>query len=245
MQQDRVALVTGGAVRVGRAISRALGEAGYRLVVNYHSSSPAADEFVGELTAAGIEAITVRADVRDREQVEELMSTAAERYGRLDLVVNNAAVFDERPFLEVDDALWRDTLDVNLNGAFYVARSAARMMSAAGGGRIINICGTAGVGPVGDYAPYCVAKAGLDMLTRCMAQALAPEIQVNGVAPGTVMFPENTSEEHRRRVIAQIPGGAIGRPEDVADAVCFVAEAPDYLTGAIITVDGGTSLGIL
>jgi pteridine reductase len=242
LQHGEVALVTGGAVRVGRAITRALGNSGYRVVVNYHSSSAAAEDLLEEMRGDGVEATAVRADVRDRDEVERLMDTVRDRYGRLDVVVNNAAVFDERPFLEVDDDLWRDTLDVNLNGPFYVAQSAARLMSAQGGGRIINICGTAGVSPVGDYAPYCVAKAGLDMLTRCMAQALAPTIQVNGVAPGTVLFPDGTSDDHRRRVIAQIPGGAIGRPEDIADAVCFVATAPDYLTGAIITVDGGTSL---
>lgn len=243
MQQQPVALVTGGAVRVGRAISRALGESGYRLVVNYHSSAAAADELVDSLSDVGVDAVAVRADVSDRADVDRLMATALEKCGRLDLVVNNAAVFDERPFLEVDDELWRRTIDVNLSGPFYVARAAARIMVEAGAGRIVNICGIAGVSPIGDYAPYCAAKAGLDMLTRCMAQALAPEIQVNGVAPGTVLFPEGTTPEQRRRVVAQIPGGAIGRPEDVAEAVRFAATAPDYLTGAIITVDGGTSLG--
>ncbi len=242
MQPKPVAVVTGGAVRVGRAISRALGVAGYRLVVNYHSSDAAAEELLAALRDDGTEAVAVRADVSDRADVERLMDATMESYGRLDVLVNNAAVFDERLFLEIDEDLWRRTLDVNLNGPFYVAQSAARIMSEAGAGRIINICGTAGVSPIGDYAPYCAAKAGLDMLTRCMAQALAPDIQVNGVAPGTVLFPEGTSEEHRREVVARIPGGAIGRPEDIADAVCFVAAAPDYLTGAIITVDGGTSL---
>jgi NAD(P)-dependent dehydrogenase (short-subunit alcohol dehydrogenase family) len=230
-------------VRVGRAISWSLGAAGYRLVINYHSSDAAADELVEALEEAGVEAVAFRADVGDRAEVERLMEAALGRYGRLDVVVNNAAIFDERPFLEIDDELWERTLRINLSGPFRVAQAAARIMSAAGGGRIINICGTAGIVPIGDYGPYCAAKAGLDMLTRSMAQALAPEIQVNGVAPGTVIFPEGTSEQQRRRVIDQIPGGAIGRPEDIAAAVCFVAGAPDYLTGAIITVDGGASLG--
>ena len=239
-----VALVTGGAVRVGRAISLALSAAGNRLVVNYNRSSEAADSLIEELRRNGAEAIAVRADVSVRAESDELLSRATTEYGRLDVVVNNAAIFDERSFLDVDEGLWSRTLQVNLTAPFNVAQAAARIMLAAGGGRIINICGTAGVSPIGDYAPYCVAKAGLDMLTRCMAQTLAPTIQVNGVAPGTVLFPEGTSEDQRRRVTAQIPAGAIGAPEDVAGAVCFLARAPDYLTGSIITVDGGASLGV-
>lgn len=238
-----VALVTGGAVRVGGAISRALADAGYRLVVNYQSSAAAAEELRDTLLAAGYEVITVQADVSERSQVARMMEVTLQQYGRLDLVVNNAAIIDECDFMKVDDGRWRRTMKVNLDGPFYVAQAAARIMAAAGGGRIINICGTAGVSPIGDYAPYCAAKAGLDMLTRCMAEALAPDIQVNGIAPGTVLFPEGTPEDDRQRVMAKIPGGAIGRPEDIADAVCFLATASDYITGTIIAVDGGASLG--
>ena len=159
-------------------------------------------------------------------------------------LVNNAAIFDERRFLEVDDDLWQRTLAVNLTGSFNVAQATARVMERGRRGHIINICGTAGISPIGDYAPYCVAKAGVDMLTRCMAEALAPDIQVNGIAPGTVLFPEGTTQEEQRRVIERIPGGAIGRPEDIAEAVCFLAGAPTYMTGTIIAVDGGAGLGV-
>ena len=188
-------------------------------------------------------AIAIRADVSDSTAADRLVAETVERFGRIDLLVNNAAVFDERSFLDIDDELWATTLDVNLSGPFYVSRAAARIMSEAKRGRIINICGTAGVSPVGNYTPYCASKAGLDMLTQCMAQALAPDIKVNGVAPGTVLFPEGTPEEERRRVISKIPGGAIGEPQDIADAVLFLADAPDYVTGSIITVDGGAGLG--
>jgi len=238
-----VALVTGGAVRVGRAISNSLAAAGYRLVVNYHSSAEAAENLVDDLRQSGSEAASVRADVSRRREVDHLIDATLAEFGQLDLVVNNAAIFEQRGILDVDEDMWRRTLEVNLDGPFYVSQAAARVMKQASGGRIINVCGTAGVSPVGEHAPYCVAKAGLDMLTRCMAQALAPDIQVNGVAPGTVLFPEGTSEDDRRRVIEQIPGGAIGRPQDIADAVCFLAAAPDYVTGTIIAVDGGASLG--
>lgn len=241
-QDSPVALVTGGAVRVGRAITRSLAGAGFRLIVNYHRSEVPAAELVDELTAAGQDACALPADVSRADQVEEMLEAGLERWGRLDLVVNNAAIFERRPFLDVDLELWKRTLAVNLDGPFAVAHAAARHMWRAGGGRIVNICGVAGIEPLGDYAPYCVAKAGLDMLTRCMAQGLAPRIQVNGVAPGTVLFPEGTSENERRQVVGRIPAGHTGSPEDVAAAVVFLATAPDYVTGTIVKVDGGASL---
>lgn len=238
-----VALVTGGGVRVGRAIAWALASSGYRMVVNYHTSATAAQTLVDQIREGGGDCISVQADVADRPQVDRLLDATLEKYGGIDVLVNNAAIFDERPFLEVDDDLWQRTLAVNLTGSFNVAQATARVMERGRRGHIINICGTAGISPIGDYAPYCVAKAGVDMLTRCMAEALAPHIQVNGVAPGTVLFPEGTTQEEQRRVIERIPGGAIGRPEDIAEAVCFLAGAPTYMTGTIIAVDGGAGLG--
>lgn len=239
-----VALVTGGGVRVGRAIAWALASSGYRMVVNYHTSTTATQTLVDQIREVGGDCISVQADVADRPQVDRLLDVTLEKYGGIDVLVNNAAIFDERPFLEVDDDLWQRTLAVNLTGSFNVAQAAARVMERGRRGHIINICGTAGISPIGDYAPYCVAKAGVDMLTRCMAEALAPHIQVNGVAPGTVLFPEGTTQEEQRRVIDRIPGGAIGRPEDIAEAVCFLAGAPTYMTGTIIAVDGGAGLGV-
>ena len=238
-----VALVTGGGVRVGRAIAWALASSGYRMVVNYHTSATATQTLVDQIREGGGDCISVQADVADRPQVDRLLDATLEKYGGIDVLVNNAAIFDERPFLEVDDDLWQRTLAVNLTGSFNVAQATARVMERGRRGHIINICGTAGISPIGDYAPYCVAKAGVDMLTRCMAEALAPDIQVNGIAPGTVLFPEGTTQEEQRRVIERIPGGAIGRPEDIAEAVCFLAGAPTYMTGTIIAVDGGAGLG--
>lgn len=242
VEEAPVALVTGGAIRVGRAISSSLARDGFRVIVNFHSSEEPAAALVDELEEDGHEAGALGADVSRPDEVEALVASSVERWGRLDLVVNNAAIFERRPFLEVDRELWERTLAVNLDGPFEMARAAARHMWRAGGGRIVNICGIAGIEPLGDYAPYCVAKAGLDMLTRCMAQGLAPRVQVNGVAPGTVLFPEDTGDSERERVIGRIPAGRIGSPDDVAAAVLFLARAPDYVTGTIITVDGGASL---
>ena len=242
MTVEAVALVTGGAIRVGAAISSRLAGSGYRVVVNYNDSDVAAEELIGKLRGQGHEAMAIRADITDADQAEALVRDTAAAMGRIDVLVNNAAIFERREYLDLDLEMWNRTLGVNLMGAVHTSQAAARIMWDAGHGRIINICGTAGVGPPGAYAPYCVSKAGLDMLTRAMAQALAPRVQVNGVAPGTVLFPEGTPEKERAKVIRRIPAGHIGAPEDVAAAVEFLANAPDYITGTIVTVDGGASL---
>jgi NAD(P)-dependent dehydrogenase (short-subunit alcohol dehydrogenase family) len=237
-----VALVTGGAIRVGAAISSRLARSGFHVAVNYNDSDAAAQELIDQLRGDGLEAMAIQADIADADQAERLVRQTVSELGRLDVLVNNAAIFERREYLELDLEMWNQTLSVNLMGAVFTSQAAARLMWEAGQGRIINICGTAGVGPPGAYAPYCVSKAGLDMLTRAMAQALAPRVQVNGVAPGTVMFPEGTPEEERAKVIRRIPAGHVGSPDDVAAAVEFLAGAPDYLTGTIVTVDGGASL---
>lgn len=244
MEESRrpVALVSGGAIRVGRAISLELHRAGYAVAVAYNTSRQPAESLVAEIEADDGRALAVSADLTVPEEVRQLVGRVVDELGGIDLLVNNAAVFERRPFLDVDDDLWSRTLETNLTGAFRLSRLVARAMMSAGGGRIVNICGNAGIHPVGDYAAYCVSKAGLDTLTRCMAEALAPKIQVNGVAPGTVLFPEGTADQVKGEVIERIPAGRTGAPEDVAAVVRLLAEAPDYVTGAIVTVDGGASL---
>ena len=242
MTSKSVALVTGGAIRVGAAISSRLARSGFCVAVNYNGSDAAAEELIEQLTGDGFAAMAFQADVSDADQAERLVQQTVSELGRLDVLVNNAAIFERREYLELDYEMWNRTLGVNLMGPVHTSQAAARFMWEAGQGRIINICGTAGVGPAGAYAPYCVSKAGLDMLTRAMAQALAPRVQVNGVAPGTVMFPKGTPEEERAKVIRRIPAGHVGSPEDVAATVEFLASAPDYITGTIVAVDGGASL---
>ena len=240
--EGKVAVVTGGAVRVGRALSEGLATAGYRVAVNYRGSADSAVEVVDAIRSAGGDAIAVRADVTAAADVDSLVSTTFEAYGRIDLLVNNAAVFERRAFLDLDDEHWRRTLAVNLEAPLRVGLAVARRMWEAGSGRIVNICGTVGIHPAGDYTAYCVSKSGLDTLTRCMAEALAPRVQVNGVAPGAILFPDGTSEGERREVLARVPAGHVGCPDDVIAAVLFFAEAPDYITGTILPVDGGASL---
>jgi pteridine reductase len=237
-----VALVTGGAVRVGAAISSRLAHDGYAVAVNYCRSGSAAEELVGELRAEGLRAAAVQCDITDPDAVDELIAAVEARLGPIGLLVNSAAIFERRPFLEADAEHWRRHLQLNLEAPFRLSQKIGQLMWERGRGRIVNICGTVGIVPAGDYAAYRVAKSGLDELTRCVAEALAPRVQVNGVAPGAILFPEGTTESERLDVLARVPAGREGSPEDIAAAVSFLATAPDYVTGTILPVDGGASL---
>lgn len=236
-----VALVTGGAVRLGRAISEALAAIGYQVVVNYLESENEAAEVVDTIRAAGGRATSFRADVTDGDACRDLVERSSE-LGPLSVLVNNAALFERRAFLDLDDDIWQRHLRLNLEAPYRLSLLAGRRMWEAGRGRIVNICGTVGIEPRGDYGPYCVAKRGLDELTRCCAEALAPRVQVNGVAPGAILFPMGTDSAEQQRILGRVPAGRTGSPEDIAAVVCFLATAPDYVTGTVLPVDGGVSV---
>ncbi|HPT96716.1 MAG TPA: 3-oxoacyl-ACP reductase family protein [Armatimonadota bacterium] len=237
--KGKVALVTGGAVRVGRAISLALSEAGASVAVNYHHSEEAAREVVALITARGGNAEAFQADVSVAADVDRMFDGVLERFGRLDVLVNNAAIFPRTPFATVTEAEWDQVLDINLKGSFLCALRAGREMLQRDGGKIVNIADVSAYRPWPSYIPYCVSKAGVIALTQGLAKALAPKVQVNAVAPGTVLFPESYSEEQRQRAVQPIPMGREGSPEDVARTVLFLIEGSDFITGAVIPVDGG------
>jgi pteridine reductase len=240
--RNRVALVTGGAVRVGAAISRALAERGASVAVHYHRSAEAAAALVGEIEGAGGTAIALAGDASRAEDVARVVQGVLERFGRIDVLVNNAAIFFETPFPEVSEEEWDRTLDVNLKGPFLCARAVAPAMLAQGEGKIVNIADIAGMRPWARYLPYSVSKAGVIALTQGLARALAPEVQVNAVAPGTVLLPEEFTPEQRQQALQRVPLGREGGAEDVARTVLFLLEGPDYITGAVIPVDGGRML---
>ncbi|MBI3029871.1 MAG: SDR family oxidoreductase [Candidatus Rokubacteria bacterium] len=236
----RVALVTGGAIRLGRAISLALARAGCDVAVNYLRSKPAALATAHEIRALGVEAAAIRADVASPADVKRLVAGTVRRFGRLDLVVNNAGTFFRTALPETTPAQWDRLMNVNLRGPFLLSQAAARVMERSGG-RIVNIGDVGGVRAWPSYIPYCVSKAGLLMLTRVLALALAPRIQVNCVAPGAVLLPEGFPEPLRRRLRREVPMGREGDPADVAAAVLFFATAPSYITGQVLFVDGGVT----
>ena len=236
----KTALVTGGAVRVGRAIALALGAAGCDVAIGYRSSAVAARATVADLRRLGVRAVALRADLADPAAARQLARRAAHALGRLDVLVNSAALFARTPFASVTPAQFDRLIAVNLRGAFFCAQAAAQSMGRRGG-RIVNIADVGAARAWPGYIPYNITKAGQVMLTRGLAAALAPRVQVNAVGPGVVLLPEGFPAAAGRRLAARIPMGRHGRPEDVAAAVRFFATCPDYITGQILYVDGGAT----
>jgi NAD(P)-dependent dehydrogenase (short-subunit alcohol dehydrogenase family) len=236
----RVALVTGGAVRVGRAIALALAEAGADIAIGYHRSSAGARATVSELSARGCRAVAIAADIGKPAEARGLIAKTVARLGRLDVLVNNAAIFTRTPFTTTTPAQFDRIIAVNLRGAFFCAQAAARAMDRRGG-RIVNIADVGAVRAWPGYIPYGLSKAGILMLTKGLAAALAPRIQVNAVGPGVILLPEGVPRAAAKRLADRIPMGRHGEPADVAAAVRFFATCPEYITGQVLFVDGGAS----
>jgi pteridine reductase len=235
-----VALVTGGAVRVGRAISSALAEDGYRLVIHYNSSSGPADELVDEIRSAGGKAVAIGADLADADAVRRLASEAVDAFGGIDLLVNNASVFPAERLEETDEALWDHTMAVNLRAPFFLIRHLAQTLRERRG-VVINMADLAGIQTWAAYAAHGISKAGVIHLTRVAARSLAPEVRVNGIAPGTVLPPESMSDEEIRLLAERAPLKRNGSPQDVVRALRYLLQA-DFVTGETLVVDGGRLL---
>ena len=234
----KVALVTGAAKRIGRSIALRLAKDGADVVVNYRGSREEAESAVREIEAMGRRALAIQADASRRDDVQKMFAEIETRFARLDILVNNAGKFFAAKFEELTEAQWDDILNANLKSQFLCAQAAAPLMKRQGRGRIINLSSLGGLLAWPGYTHYCVSKAGVIMLTRCLASALGPEILVNSVAPGTIQFPgEPPDEEYIRRV----PLHRTGTGDDIADAVAYLAMA-DFVTGQIIAVDGGRML---
>jgi NAD(P)-dependent dehydrogenase (short-subunit alcohol dehydrogenase family) len=236
----KVALVTGGAVRVGRAIALALADAGADVAIGYRRSSADAKKTVTALKQRGVRAVALSADLARPAEARALPGRAAARLGRLDLLVNSAAIFPRTPFASTTPAQYDRVMDVNLRGAFFCAQGAARAMGQRGG-RIVNIADASGTRAWPTHLPYGLSKAGIIALTRSLAAALAPRITVNAVGPGVVLLRNGSSRKEAHRLAARVPMGRLGSPEDVAAAVVFFATCPDYITGQVLFVDGGAS----
>jgi NAD(P)-dependent dehydrogenase (short-subunit alcohol dehydrogenase family) len=240
--RGKTALVTGGAHRVGKAIALELARAGGNLVINYHTSAAAANETVEEVQALGVAALAVRADVADLEQVQALASAAAERFGCIDILVNSASIWRMTPLPITDYAQWHRVTSVLIDGPMYCAGTVAPMMRERGEGAIVNIVDLSAWYPWPGYAAHCVGKSALLALTRQLALELAPEIQVNAVAPGPVLPPPDYGPERLALVADRTLKGRWGSAKDVAGAVRFLVEA-NYITGEVVVVDGGERYG--
>ena len=232
------ALVTGAGRRVGQAIAVALAQAGCDVAVHYHGSAEGAQETARAVEQAGRRAKLLQADLSDAAAARKLPDQAAAAFKRLDVVVNSAAVMVREPVEEVTPESWDATLDLNLRAMFFVSQGAIAHLRRAKG-KIVNIADLAGLEPWPAYVTHCVSKAGVIMLTKALARALAPDIAVNAIAPGAVLLPDEWDEKSRQHIEATTPLARLGSPADVVAAVKFLLAGTDYVTGTILVVDGG------
>ena len=238
----KTALVTGGAIRVGKAISLALAHAGANLVINYHRSADEAVQTAAEAEALGAAVLPVRADVSDPAQVQQMAAQAQARFGGVDVLVNGASLFRRTPLPMDDVSDWRRVIGIGLDGAFYCANALAPQMLARGEGAIVNIVDLFAWQPAAGLAAHSVSKAGLLALTRQLALELGPAVRVNAVAPGPILPPPTYDAAKIEHLAKKTLLKRWGSPEDVAQAVLFLIGA-DYITGDCITVDGGERYG--
>ncbi|QMV20401.1 SDR family oxidoreductase [Granulicella sp. 5B5] len=232
-------VVTGAARRIGRALALTLAEAGADVVITYRGSQADAEETVAALRALGSNAMAVPCEVREEQSVERAIATAVSHLGGLDILVNNAGAFETAALEEISVAQWDAMFETNTRGPFLLARTAHPYLKAARG-RIVNIGSLGGLHPWATHGHYCTSKAALHMLSQTMAKAWAPEIAVNCVAPGMIVWGDvNPAYEH---FAAKTPMGRNGQAEDVAAAVLFFATAPSFITGQLLAVDGGLGL---
>lgn len=241
--QGKTVLVTGGARRVGAAISRRLHAAGANVLMHYRDSAMDADQLAAELNAQREKsAATVKAELLAPVAPRALVAAALERFGALDVLVNNASSFFPTALGAIEASHWEELIGSNLRAPLFIAQAAAPEL-AKRSGAVVNIVDIHADRPLKGYPVYSVAKAGLAALTRSLAIELAPAVRVNGVAPGAIAWPADGQfpDEERARIVATTPLGRTGTAEDIAQAVHFLACAP-YVTGQIIAVDGGRSI---
>lgn len=242
---SKVALVTGGARRIGAAIVQTLHEAGMNLVVHYNASGEEADALCLALNQKRKHsALAVRAELQAPDSERALVDEAASVWGRLDVLVNNASRFYRTPMKEITDYAWDDLMNSNLKAPFFLAQAAASHL-AEKKGCIVNIADTTVDRPIRDYAVYCISKGGVISMTKVLAKELGPDIRVNAVSPGSVMWPEgknSLSDTEKEKIIKRTSLRRAGEPQDIAKAVLFLIRDADYVTGQILTVDGGRTL---
>jgi len=237
--KGKTVLVTGAAKRVGREIALALARRGANIALHYNTSQAEAEKTAGDIRALGVRVELFQAELAEDSAIESMVSGVLAKFGRLDGLVNNAAVFFKTPFdtLTADD--WDRTMSVNLRAVFLCSVHAGRAMLEGDGGVIVSIADWAGERPYRDYVPYCVSKAGVIALTKGLAKTLAPKIRVNCIGPGPVLTPADLSAEEAAEIMARTPMKRHGSPADVAAAVVYLFEGSDFITGTFLPVDGG------
>jgi NAD(P)-dependent dehydrogenase (short-subunit alcohol dehydrogenase family) len=233
--EGKVILVTGAAKRIGRGIALRLAREGARVAIHYSSSEEEARATAGECNAS-----IFRADLEKVSEIERLFGDVEAHYGRLDGLVNNAARFTRLHPFDVTEKDWDFIHSVNLKAVFFCCQQGGKLMMKSGGGRIVNISSLGGLRPWAEHAHYCASKAGVIMMTKALAAALAPGITVNSVAPGVIPF--NDVNERIQKLIDKTPVARAGTADEIADAVVFFLKSSGFVTGEVIAVDGGLNL---
>lgn len=242
---QKVALITGSATGVGRACAVRFAKLGYAVVVNYSRSEEDARQTLALVEAEGVPALLVRANVGDADQVREMIAATTAAFDRLDVLVNNAGTTHFVPHSDLDaltDEVWHNIFQVNVMGTFYCVRDAMPLLKAAKG-NVVNVTSVAGLSGQGSSIPYCASKAALNCMTQSLARAFGPDVRVNAVAPG----PINTRwlagrEAHVAKYLEQAPLGRAADPDDIADAVVYLATGTTLTTGQVLVVDGGRTM---
>lgn len=234
----KVALVTGAGRRLGRAMAQALAGRGMTVALHYHASEAGARSLEGEIRTAGGRAACFAADLTSAEAARDLPARVAAEWGRLDVLVNSAAVMHRISFEETTPALWDDILNLNLRSLFFCSQGAAPALRATRG-KIVNLADLAGLQPWPGFAAHSISKAGVVMLTKVLARSLAPDVTVNAIAPGAVLVPEDYSGDERDRLVRSTPLRRLGSPSDVVAALLYLLEGGDFVTGHTLVVDGG------
>lgn len=240
-----VALLTGAARRIGAETARTLHRAGYRIIIHYRSSRADAEALVAELNEKRADsAVSLQADLSKMDELKQLTTAALQHWGRLDALINNASSFFPTPVDEATEEDWDDLVNSNMKAPFFLAQAFAGALRKTKGA-IVTIADIHADRPLKSHPIYCAAKAGNVMLTKSLARELAPDIRVNGVAPGAILWPEQTAEldDHgKATILERVPLEQPGDPVDIAETILFLLTKAPYITGQIITVDGGRSV---
>lgn len=236
--RGRRALITGGHARVGRALSLELADMGLDLAIHHRSSDAAAERTAADCRERGVRAVVIRADLQGVDECRRVVAEARAALGGVEVLVNSASNFLPSAFESTTEDQFDLVMDVNLKAPFFLAQAVAPAMIAGGFGRIVNMSDVAGLEPWPRFTAHSVTKAGIVMLTKSLAQELAPAVTVNAIAPGTVLMPDGATEDATRRSREKAVLDRIGSPDDVAGALRYLLEA-DYVTGHTLVVDGG------
>jgi len=240
-----VALLTGAARRIGAQTARTLHREGYNVIIHYGTSVEDAEALVAELNRERAEsAVALQADLNKLADIQALAENSLKAWGRMDALINNASSFYPTAVSEATEAHWDDLMNSNLKAPFFLAQALAEALKESGGA-IINITDVHAERPLKDHPVYCAAKAGNAMLTKSLARELAPEIRVNGIAPGAILWPEQAAaldDTKKQIVLDRVPLGRPGGPDDIAETILFLLTKAPYITGQIIAVDGGRSV---